>query len=391
MKKIINLSFLLGMIFVLYSCMKMEDAYKEYVVPDGITYPQKPVNAKAYSGDGRVVLKWKKGNDPSIVKAVVSWNNKEQEREFDIDGNKKDVEIVLDNLEEKNYSFIITTLDSKGNSSIPVELNSVVYGDSYKSSIYNRSLNIAYLDNEKLVLEWNTADISNGLKYTELYYLNKQGEKQTLKIDAYSNENNIITDYRVGTEISYKSFFIPDTTCVDVFETSQEANIPLTIIDRSGWSITASSYEETGQTGYGGAEPERVLDGLIENTPNAGLVPTYWHSRHSGDSPGYPHWLAVDMKKKINIKRVVLQCRNDPNCTTGYPFSNFSILGSNDGIEWTNLETYDIYSRSNTAPQYYPVDVKESYSHFKIIMNQAYDNGKYAHLAELSILGIEQE
>ena len=135
-----------------------------------------------------------------------------------------------------------------------------------------------------------------------------------------------------------------------------------------------------------------MLDGLIENTPNAGLVPTYWHSRHTGaNAPGFPHWLAVDMKKKVNIRRVVLQCRNDPNCRTGYSFSNFTIQGSNDGENWVELETYNTYSRSETAPQYYPVDTDESFTYFKIVMNTSYDNSPYAHLAELSILGEEKE
>ncbi len=40
----------------------MEDIYKEYIVYGGHVYPQKPTNPKGCSGDGRVVLKWKKGS-----------------------------------------------------------------------------------------------------------------------------------------------------------------------------------------------------------------------------------------------------------------------------------------------------------------------------------------
>jgi len=374
---------------VSFSCDKMDDEYKKYAVPGGITYPQKPVNATAHSGDHRVVLRWGKGNDPSIAKAIVTWNVNEGSREFNIDGNKEDIEIEIDDLDEKDYSFIVKTFDGNGNSSVPVELNSLAYGDSYKSSIYNRTLNLAYIDVDKLVLEWNPADISNGMKYTELYYMNKSGEEKMLKIEAASNDKNIIEDYKLGTDIRHMSFFVPDTTCVDTFETPFEVNTPLEAVDRSGWTITASSYEEHGQTGYGGANPERVLDGLIENTPNAGPVATYWHSQHSGNAPGYPHWLAVDMKKPINIKRVILQPRNDKN-GQGFSFSNFIIQGSNDGVQWTDLETYEIADKKETAPQYFPVYAKEYYSHFRIMMTKAFDNGKYAHLSELSILGVEQ-
>lgn len=377
MKNIINISVIVCVIISLYSCTDMEDIYKEYVVPGGITYPQKPMKPMAYSGDSRIMLKWSKGNDPSIVKATVSWDNGAQMKEFAIDGNKKDIEIILEGLEEKDYFFTVRTFDAKGNGSVPIELNSLAYGESYKSSIYNRTFEMAYVDVEKLVVEWNPADISNGMVYTELYYLNKAGEKQTLEIDAKFNDKCVIDDYKLGTDISHKSFFIPDTTCVDVFETQIDKTVPSTILDRSDWTITASSYEETAQMPNGG-DPKFVLDGL----------PTYWHSLHSSSQPGYPHWLAVDMKKQVNIKRVVLQCRNDGN-SKRYSFKNFTILGSQDGVAWKELETYDVYTREDPKPQYYPVYTKETFRHFKILMNAGYEF--FADLSELSILGIEKE
>ncbi|MDD3038568.1 DUF4998 domain-containing protein [Bacteroides sp.] len=392
MKAMIRVIVLLSIIIGIGGCSGMEDIYKEYIVYGGHIYPQKPTDPRGYSGDGRVVLKWKKGVDSSIKKAIVSWDDGRQKREFNIEGNSDNVELVVDNLEERDYSFVINTYDTNGNKSVPVEVNSRAYGDIYKSSLFNRTINIAYMDVDKLVVEWNEADLTSNITKTEFCYINKENKETKVVVDAQSNEALVLNDYKMDTEFSFQSSFVPDTTCVDVFESVLEVSKPLTIINRSDWTITASSYEPNGQTGYGGANPERLLDGLIENTPNAGLVPTYWHSRHSGsDVPGYPHWLAVDMKKKVNIRRVVLQCRNDPNCRTGYSFSNFTIQGSNDGENWTDLETYDIYSRSDTAPQYYPVDTKENFSYFKVVMNKSYDNSPYAHLAELSILGEERE
>ena len=68
---------------------------------------------------------------------------------------------------------------------------------------------------------------------------------------------------------------------------------------------------------------------------------------------------------------------------------NFTIQGSNDGTNWVDLETYDVYSRTDKNPQYYPVETKEYYSHFKIVMNTGY--GQYADLCELAVLGVERE
>lgn len=377
-------------VIALTSCMQLEDAYDKYMLPGGRIYPQKPLNAEACSGDGRVVLKWDRGSDLSVVKAIVSWNNGEGSKEFPINEDAEKVEVEIDNLSEKDYSFLVTTLDEQGNRSVPVELNSQAYGDVYKSSIYDRVASMTYVQHDKLIFDWNAGDISGGLQYTELYYRNAEGKECVLKVDAEDNEKTIIDDYSLDFPISAKSYYVPDTTCVDIFETEGVRITPLTILDRSNWTITADSYEPTGQTGYGGANPERVLDGLIEDTPNNGKVPTYWHTRHTGDNvPGYPHWLAVDMKKPINMKRVILQCRNDGNGGS-YPFKDFTIQGSNDGDNWTDLETYDVYSLTDKSPQYYPVETKAYYTHFRIVMHHSVNGDPYAHLSELSIMGVEK-
>ncbi|MBR2476247.1 MAG: discoidin domain-containing protein [Bacteroidaceae bacterium] len=58
-------------------------------------------------------------------------------------------------------------------------------------------------------------------------------------------------------------------------------------LDRSNWTITASSQEATGE-GAGNGVASCIIDG--NNS-------TFWHSQWNGSEPGYPHWFMIDMKE----------------------------------------------------------------------------------------------
>ena len=58
-------------------------------------------------------------------------------------------------------------------------------------------------------------------------------------------------------------------------------------LDRSGWTVTASSQEASGE-GAGNGVASCIIDG--NNS-------TFWHSQWSGSEPGYPHWFMIDMKE----------------------------------------------------------------------------------------------
>ena len=59
------------------------------------------------------------------------------------------------------------------------------------------------------------------------------------------------------------------------------------MLNRSGWTVTASSQEASGE-GAGNGVASCIIDGSNS---------TYWHSQWSGSEPGYPHWFMIDMKE----------------------------------------------------------------------------------------------
>lgn len=370
---------MMGFILGLHGCSGMEDIYKEYVIYGGRKYPQKPTDPQGYSGDGKVVIKWKKGVDTSIVKAIVSWDDGRNSREFDMNGTDEEVELVIDNLEERDYSFSIRTYDVEGNQSIPVEVNSRAYGETYKSSLYNRTIGLAYLNDEnKFVVEWNEADMTSGIIRSELTYTNTAGQNVTKVIKAEEKAPFIIDDYKADTKFSHQSFFLPDTTCVDIFTGVMEEDIPLTIINRSDWTAEASSYEDNAQLPAGGPA-SFVLDGDKY---------TFWHSAHDPIQVGPPHWISVDMKRPILIKRLMIQGRNDGN-GQDLMFEHFKLQVRNSNEEeWVDLDEFDVPNRGERGMQYYPVSTKKYYSQLRIYVERTIEF--FCALSEVAVLGLEE-
>ena len=59
-----------------------------------------------------------------------------------------------------------------------------------------------------------------------------------------------------------------------------------TKLDRTGWTVTASTEETTGE-GAGNGVASCIVDGNLN---------TFWHSKWQGGEAGYPHWFMIDMK-----------------------------------------------------------------------------------------------
>ncbi|MFI0204883.1 MULTISPECIES: discoidin domain-containing protein [Streptomyces] len=92
------------------------------------------------------------------------------------------------------------------------------------------------------------------------------------------------------------------------------------ILDRAGWTATASDEETAGENG----RAANVLDG------NAN---TLWHSRWTGTPAPLPHVITVDMHRTAVVSALVYRPRaNGPNGRVG----EYSISLSTDGQNWAS-------------------------------------------------------
>ncbi|WP_237291569.1 discoidin domain-containing protein [Streptomyces sp. Sge12] len=92
------------------------------------------------------------------------------------------------------------------------------------------------------------------------------------------------------------------------------------ILDRAGWTATASDEETAGENG----RAANVLDGNVN---------TLWHSRWTGTPAPLPHVITVDMHRTAVVSALVYRPRtNGPNGRVG----EYSISLSTDGQNWAS-------------------------------------------------------
>lgn len=242
MKTILNI--LLACCFcsiLLMGCEKYADDYKDYLENKELVYPGVIQSPGYRAGNLQTQLYWNPSPDPSVIKYVVSWNNGVSSLEVSATSHNpaEVVRVVVPNLNEYVYAFTITSYDSKGNSSVKKEINNVrVYGGTYVATLLNRSYNVSnpyeFLTNGNLQLNFNKRDTMN--VSTTIRYTNTDGVAATKELGPEVN-TLVISDYKLGTAISYRSSYQPESNSYDVFNVSQFSDFPtiikITQLDKS--------------------------------------------------------------------------------------------------------------------------------------------------------------
>ncbi|GGI22183.1 discoidin domain-containing protein [Pedobacter mendelii] len=153
------------------------------------------------------------------------------------------------------------------------------------------------------------------------------------------------------------------------------SNLEETILDRSKWTITASSQQLTGEnTGLATA----VLDGDVN---------TIWHTNYTGGETPFPHWLLVDMKKQSVITQVNLTARQ--NSVKG--FTKFRLEGSTDGTTFVNFGEFT-FNPALTTEQAFVVSPARNVRFIKLtaLEKAATQTGSITFLAEFSVKGLQE-
>jgi len=370
MKKIFKCSVTLLLIFsgFYYGCQKMDDSYKKFIVPGGLIYPGKVASPMTNSGRERIKVSWLRGaDDPSIIKAIVYWNNYTDSVIVNIPDKGDTISTIIENLPEQQYTFEIITLNAKGDKSVPVEVLGASYGDAYQASLLNRPVNRAInYGNDTAWIQWGAADITNGAYATEISYTDTSGNEITKRCPISDTESFVPAIN--NTDMQYRTVYLPDSTAIDTFYTAYDTYKILTKLDKSRMTITADSYEKTGQLPNGA--PAKAID----DDPA-----TYWHTDHTvAPLPGYPHWLAVDLKDTVSLGMVELTSLSGyltADCT------NFTVQGSMDGQTWTDYGSF--IQPDVDGPQDFVIDNHPTVRYVRIYMTAG--PNYYTHLAELSL------
>ncbi|WP_286859764.1 MULTISPECIES: DUF4998 domain-containing protein [Sphingobacterium] len=279
---------------LLASCSKQQTDFRDLLGGHEIVYTGLVGQVIEKPGNLRTILTWKKSSDPSIVKYVIFYNQKDSVV-VDVTDKKDSVSATITNLEEAVYTFTIYSYDAKGNKSVPKLLNAKIYGPIYQASLLNRPYNgdVPYVafDNGKVELNFNkpdTVNVTTTVKYTTT--ANTIKEADLAPTDSILHLN----DYKPGTEIRYRSFYKPTRNAIDIFSTTSDAVFPPIYFNIL---CDKSLFRELSLPNDVGTLAESPLRNLWDGSVGPQGYPNIYHSQ--GNVP-LPHTISFDMGKIYN-------------------------------------------------------------------------------------------
>ncbi|MVZ63835.1 DUF4998 domain-containing protein [Sphingobacterium humi] len=323
------------------SCKKMDSTYKEYVVPSGIVYPGKVVEANFKSGLNEAQLNWNRGSDPKVTKARVYWNYYKDSIDVPMPIDQSNVSCTIKDLEENFYTFIIKTLDDDGHISVPVEVSGGVLGERFKSSLSNRTAAPKVNIDNSVSITFTPVNSTSDLVKSEIEYTSVNDQVKTVTID--SNVNSIlIDDYKLGSTYKMRTYFMPETAFESIV--SSDETYTITKLNKQEWKIAGySSF-------YNTDTPAKMIDGNPA---------TRWGTL----SPHvYPHFFTVDFGVQRTLSSFSLW-RQTPSNEEGP--NEVQFLGSDDNINFVDLGNYP-FNRQSSAEQIYQLAEPKTFRYLKV-------------------------
>jgi len=257
-----------------YGCSNMNEFHDQYLQRGEKIYVAQPDSVKIFSGKNRVKITYR-NYDPKVARLTVYWDFRQGSTQFEVleDDLGEDVEIIVDGLEEKQYTFELVTSNPVGQyPSIPLYISGPVYGSRLEASLTNRKIGNATIFPDRNLRTVYWAAVIETMVGVELKYRNLSDTETELKVPI----NETFTRFRDAKEdIMYRTLHLPEN-CIDTFYTDY-APINFSVIDGvvqfdktmfRRWNGGGIPYQA-----YSGWDIENAWDGRV-----AGM-----HTQLSGD------------------------------------------------------------------------------------------------------------
>lgn len=299
MKRIYNLVALVISVLSVTSCDDFMEIHKEYIEGGEIIYAPKPDSVSFIAGEGRILFNCRTYNAPNVRSIDVYWNDGLDSLIIPVELNTgyDSISVILNNLEEKSYTFNIQTTDNFGHKSLFLTDFGTSYGEVYLSGLNNRRIKSLFLSDKAGTIEWYSS--LKGLVKNEIRYTKKNGSQAIIEMPSTDYLVNL-PDVKAGSSFEYRSLYIPEEECIDTFATAwkvSETPFPATYIyDRSNWKVLSVSDESTSEGGG--------MNTLIDDD-----LSTYWHSAYENGNAPLPHWAVIDMQTPKKISQIDLYRR----------------------------------------------------------------------------------
>lgn len=299
MKRIYSLVAFAVSVLFFTSCDDFMDVHKEYIEGGEIIYAPKPDSVNFIAGEGRILFNCRTYNAPNVRSVDVYWNDRLDSLiiPVELSTGYDSISVILDNMEEKSYTFNIQTTDNFGHKSLFVTSFGTSYGDVYRATLNDRGIKSLSLSDKEGTIEWYSAPVH--LVCNEIRYIKTDGSQTTVKISSIDNLAKL-PDVKPGSTFKYRSLYIPEEIAIDTFATAwKEYETPFPTeykYDRSSWEVLSVSDVSTSEGGGMAA----LIDGDLS---------TYWQSAYEGGDAPLPHWAVIDMQTSKKISRIELYRR----------------------------------------------------------------------------------
>lgn len=335
MKTNINIALLIisFLAITLATCTKTKsDSYKEYLKGGGIVYPGRVDTVIAQAGYKRIQLAAVPGNDQLVTRLRIFWNNQADSVEAAVDHTTDTVLIMIPGLVEGNYNFTVYTFDKNGNKSVVFNVSGTVYGDSYISSLANRTLKTVTQSKNGLQLQLAWGEAAAGELGTEVNYVSEDGTNRQIVVPS-GEAVSTLPDYKEQSKLTYRSLYKPDSTAFENFSpASVEITLPLfeRELDKAGFKLVTLTTDVQ-EGGYGW------------------LQQYMWDEKYN--PPGFatrnqvPCWFTFDAGQSVAINRFKMWQAND-RLFKLESVKTFELYGSNDPAadgtwdSWTKIGDY---------------------------------------------------
>ncbi len=214
-----RLLFTFGVLFLFANCQKQDHAYEKFIKDGERIYIGRADNVIVHSGKNRVGLSWDI-KDPRADQIKIIFNDGVDSVVMKINKTVQTdrFETIIDNLDERLYSFHLFVLDDRGNSSVAQIVDGQSYGESFRNTLNNRGVNRTSITNNDLLITWFTGN--SQMQYTEIKYfkIDNSVEQSTI-IEA--NESSIqLSDVDFEKDITYRTAYKPSLNALDTFLTN---------------------------------------------------------------------------------------------------------------------------------------------------------------------------
>lgn len=368
-KKAFFTLFVITLFFGFISCGDMDETYRHFWEDGEKIYPSPVDSLKMYPGKNRTLLSWLIYGDPNVERVKIFWENNTDSLEVPIQatGGKDSVTVLIDDLEERAYSFDIYTYDHKGNRSILRSVTGNVYGETYANSVLSRSVINSFFVDDVLTIIWGSqadeTSIGSELTYKDLRF----GSYNSIFIDDKAQTTVIENFDSSDREIKFQTIYVPPMS-IDTFYTAVQSIItkgPPQYLDRTGWLADASSFDDRAGASY------RPPSNMLDNDHS-----TLWVNQISPQSY-WPHTFTIDMGNVVDEVAgisLVLHRRNESP-------RSINVFVSVDGISWEPMGMYSVENLDKVVQDfdfYAPKDIR----YYRVVAVEAWSTSNNITIAE---------